>query len=249
MMRWSLPAVGILASLTLVACEGDGPTGQVLATVDGKDVTRRDVAAELDAAPGIRNQPGARDQALEAVIQRELLVRIAKRRRIDVSPEYLSAIRQARDEILTEQLQNAVAAGLQPSTIQEARAFVSANPAMFAQRMQVRAIYAPVANETNAATNNRNLVTIDTAVVSPAVAKQLIEGVSGQPIRIERDGQTHIVTIVERKATPITGDQAVEVARQVIRRYRLDAAMEKMIVEERARTAIRYQAGKGLTAR
>lgn len=232
-------AIILVAALAVASCGERQPSGQVLAVVGDTDITRRDVAAQLG---GSANQQAAeREAALEAVIQRELLARAARKRRIDTSPEYLNAVRQARTSILIAQLEASILADLPPPTNAEIDAFVASHPQIFAGRMRI-----VVSRSTAAAAGP---VTIDSAMVAAPVAKQLAAGAIGRPMQISADGRSETITIISRTPTPLMGQAAKEAARQTIRRQRLDRALAQLIGAERARTAIRYQPGTGPSAR
>jgi EpsD family peptidyl-prolyl cis-trans isomerase len=91
----------------------------VLAKVNGAEISTRDVA-------------GA--QALERIIDRELLVQKALEAGLDRDPQVAQSIDQARRQILAQAFLERTAAGAVRSTPEEVRAFYVANPALFAER-------------------------------------------------------------------------------------------------------------------
>jgi len=68
--QWTWGA--LLVAATLVGCTDQKPTGQVIATVNGKEITAQDLQAEYRAT-GINNAP----QLLRNVIDRKLLAATA----------------------------------------------------------------------------------------------------------------------------------------------------------------------------
>lgn len=237
-------ALAMLGGL-LSGCGDRTPTGQVVAVVGDTDITRRDVAAQIGGGVAPQVQARARETALEAVIQRELLARAARQRRIDASPDYLAAIRRARTDILIARLEASVLADLPPPTDAEIDAFITAHPQMFAERMQITAAQ----TRTGAPAAASDTVTIDSALLAAPIARQLATTAINAPTAIDVDGQVRTLRILARAPVPVTGRAAIDTARQVIMRQRLDQALARIVSEERARTPIRYRSGTGPAAR
>jgi EpsD family peptidyl-prolyl cis-trans isomerase len=91
----------------------------VLAKVNGTEISSRDIA-------------GA--QALEKIIERELLVQKALEAGLDRDPQVAQSIDQARRQLLAHAYLERAAAAAARSTPEEVRAFYAANPALFAER-------------------------------------------------------------------------------------------------------------------
>src|SRR5277367_6372562 len=82
---------GVLASLAMAAgCSPHGPNGQVVATVNGQEITTQDLAAEARSS----NQGGAatKQSLLQAVIGRVLLAQEAHALQLDQTPGYPSDV-------------------------------------------------------------------------------------------------------------------------------------------------------------
>ena len=105
----------LVASLLLTGCNKVPPTGQVIASVGGDDVTRRDLAAELQAgsAPW-RSDAEMRGPVLQQIVDRKLLNRIARRKGLDQTPDYLAFIRRAREQELARLLSDQIAQSVPP---------------------------------------------------------------------------------------------------------------------------------------
>jgi len=124
----------VLLSLFLVfpaGCEqaaADRPGVQPVAKVNGTEISVR----ELRSASG-----SALAQALEKVIDRELLVQKALAEKLDRDPQVMQAIDHARRQVLAQAyLERSVsrAAAAAGSSRDEIRAFYEQNPALFAER-------------------------------------------------------------------------------------------------------------------
>ncbi|SEN61032.1 hypothetical protein SAMN05192583_3143 [Sphingomonas gellani] len=106
--RWLLPVLALAATS---ACSRPPPSGQVLARVNGTDITRRDVLTELTAsgAPADVDIDTATPALLDGLVTRRLLVDEATRQSIDRSPEFLGQMRRDRDMLLARLLRERLA--------------------------------------------------------------------------------------------------------------------------------------------
>lgn len=102
----------LLMLLVLNACEVSPPSGQVVARVDGIEITRRDVLIELLAsgAPADVDTRTAEPEMIDRVIIRKLLAKEAEKQFIDRSPEFVGAVRRNREILLGESLLQRMAA-------------------------------------------------------------------------------------------------------------------------------------------
>jgi EpsD family peptidyl-prolyl cis-trans isomerase len=131
-----------LACLSLGACGFHGfgghkaPTGQVVATVDGQEITLRELQAELSGvtATDPKTHKALEQQALQMIIERKLLAKAARDQGLDKTPEFALAQARATDSLLVEALETKTAATVPATTPEEAQGFVSDHPDMFAER-------------------------------------------------------------------------------------------------------------------
>lgn len=128
-----------VAALALTACGKDekGPEGQVVATIDGKDVTIHEVNAEIGGM-GAQAQAAPRKLveavALSRVIERKMLAIEARNKKLDQSPQFVLAKSRADENLLVQSLQAEVAGKVQATPRESAQKFISDNPIMFADR-------------------------------------------------------------------------------------------------------------------
>ncbi|MDP9086633.1 MAG: hypothetical protein M3N02_07715 [Pseudomonadota bacterium] len=93
------------AAALLAACHPSLPSGQVIAVVDGVDVTLAELNAEARARNlAIGTDRAQRDLAIDDLVKRRLLVRAAEARGLDRTPEFILAERRAHDILLAQQL-------------------------------------------------------------------------------------------------------------------------------------------------
>jgi EpsD family peptidyl-prolyl cis-trans isomerase len=124
---WTLPGLVLLAALP-AGCDrasASKPVGAdvVLATVNGVEISARDAS-------------GA--QALEKIIDRELLVQKALEAGLDRDRLVLQSIDNARRQLLAQAYLERSAAAAPKSTPEEIRRFYADNPALFGERRVYR---------------------------------------------------------------------------------------------------------------
>lgn len=112
------------------------PTGQVVARIDGEEVTQLEVNAELQGAtiPPNMNRRDAEKMALNNIVTRRMLANVAKEREVDKKPEFLLQERRMQEQLRVQTLARDIAAKVVTPTRDEANIFIEANPAMFAER-------------------------------------------------------------------------------------------------------------------
>ena len=108
----------------------DRPAAQLAAKVNGTEISVQQVrtAGSAASAPSVA-------QALEKVIDRELLVQKALGAKLDRDPQVQQSIENARRQVLAQAwLEKSAAAAAAGGTRDEVRAFYAENPALFAER-------------------------------------------------------------------------------------------------------------------
>jgi EpsD family peptidyl-prolyl cis-trans isomerase len=118
----------VMLAAPSAACEraaADRPGTQPVAKVNGTEISIHQVRAAA---------PGSVAQALEKVIDRELLVQKALAAKLDRDPQVLQSIETARRQLLAQAYLERAAAAAAGSSRDEVRAFYAENPALFAER-------------------------------------------------------------------------------------------------------------------
>jgi len=105
-MRNSFAAIMLAGTALLAGCGNGGEAelekGQVVATVNGKDVTVHELNAELQGVdlPSGAQRKAVEQAALQQVVQRRILADIARERGLDKTPMFLLQEKRAEETIL-----------------------------------------------------------------------------------------------------------------------------------------------------
>lgn len=125
--------------LALSACDRDAPkapTGQVVASVGGREITRRELQTEMTgltaATPAIQKEQ--QKAALQRLVQRAILVNAAKEQGIDKDPSFALMAQRATDAVMVQMLERKAVASVPAPSSEEVTQFMQTNPDMFAQR-------------------------------------------------------------------------------------------------------------------
>lgn len=222
-----LQFAALLAGLLVAACDPNAVDGQVLATVKGVEVTRRDLIAE---------QPQLGDSTqdvLQKVIDRKLLVADAYKQNVDADPDYLAAFRKAREELLVDALKRKMARKLPQPGLKDLFRFAEQRPWLFAKRELITL----VPTETPLSDGGEKL--IDTAQLDKTYWEIL--SVPGKPITI--DGVPY--RIAARSQVPLSPQNDEEQARALWVEDQIDQQVRSLLEASRAQGAVKYGQGMG----
>ncbi len=112
------------------------PTGQVVATVYGHEITVRDLDAEMGGRtyPDAATRKRAQQVAIQNIIDLKILDEEAAKQGIDKTPDFALQKQRAIDSLMAQMLLKKVALSVPAPTREEAERFVTDNPDVFAQR-------------------------------------------------------------------------------------------------------------------
>jgi peptidyl-prolyl cis-trans isomerase C len=112
------------------------PTGQVVATVDGKEITMLEMRAEMSRL-GITD-PNAQKSAQRAVVtelvNRRVIANAARKQGIDKTPDFAVQKQQVEDNLLITALEKKLVDAIPAPSADEAQRYIAANPNLFADR-------------------------------------------------------------------------------------------------------------------
>ncbi len=128
---------GVAMLALLGACDKNkAPSGQVVATVNGEDITVHELNSELQTlrAPAEAPRKTVESVALARVVERKMLADVARKRGLDKNPQYLLAQRRVDEGLLVQALQGDISGKVPATTREAAQKFISENPNLFAER-------------------------------------------------------------------------------------------------------------------
>ncbi|MEW5685511.1 MAG: hypothetical protein AB1942_11385 [Pseudomonadota bacterium] len=262
---------GIGAALMLSGCDkvkglmggGGEPKGQVVATVNGEEVTALELRAELGGFSSRDPEvvKAAQQQALQRIILRRLMAQEAKKDKLDKTPDFAIQMKRGEETLLAQLYQRKLAAAVSQPTRQEAEAYVAAHPDQFANRQvlvidqvlagpnkipperfrplktldEVKALLAQegVPYQTNAAT-------MDTVQANPQLLEQIKKLPPGEVFVIPQGGALIFNQINGSRSVPFQGDMAINYALQTLRGQKAQESVGKKI------EAMRKAAEKGI---
>ncbi|WP_414902099.1 EpsD family peptidyl-prolyl cis-trans isomerase [Sphingomonas flavalba] len=271
-------ARGLMAGtmlLALVACgkkdaSEDLEKGQVVATVDGKDITIHELNTELQDVnmPSGDQRKAVEQAALQQVVNRRILADIARERGLDKTPQYLLQQRRANDAILVQMLQRSIASTLRAPTRDEATKFMADNPERFAQRkvytvdqiqfetpkdLEILKAYQPLKTLDQVAVKldedhlrfRRGNGQLDALTVPPQLLAQIQRLPEGEIFIIPTPRGMVANRITATKVVPFEGDEALNYAMQQVQAQKLNELATKELDEKvkTAREAVKYQPG------
>ena len=135
--------IGILMLLTvmnLTACDDQKKkNGQVVARINGEEITAPQLEAELQYAARLQDDSGAprqatREQAMEALIDRRLLLDEALHNKIDRDPALIQIIERFKTQAIVQAYLESRSADREQPGKAEIESYFQAHPEMFAHR-------------------------------------------------------------------------------------------------------------------
>ena len=267
-IKRSVPWAGALLTAALLAGCDKQPEGQVVAVVNGDEVTMQELNTELGNAelPEGAAKDELRNQALDNIINRRLLAGVAMEQGIDDSPEFIVRRRQLEEALLVQMLAQQTARPMKQPTSQEVSDFVAKNPQMFANRaiLTVDQIRFPApANqdyvkalepastmaEVVTALNRlgirfeRGTTRVDTATMSAEMFNRISSIGSREPFIIPGPAAVSVSYIVSSQPAPLPANQVTPAATSMIQRANLSNELNNMIKAAKTEAGIDYQPG------
>lgn len=266
-LRYSV-SILIVGSIGLAACGSSdiAPQGQVVARVNGEDVTLSELNAELLAnnLSGKADDKAVTGAFLERLIARKLLVSVAKAEKLDKSSEFILMRQRSEENELAALAQRQFLSRAKPPSKTEAEAYVRAHPEVFNGRKlmvldQIRFLQPANANDIKALEGAKSLDAVaavlkqnairyerapnvfDTTSVSPEMSAK-IDGLPAGEVFVISNGKMVLVNMIrEKQPAAIPADAALQYAGQLIRQERGKAAIATQVADLRKKAKIVYQ--------
>jgi peptidyl-prolyl cis-trans isomerase C len=259
---------GVAALAILVGGCQKKAGGQVVAVVNGEEITQQELNGELQGAmiPPSADKKAVMAQLLQRVIDRKLLVQKAKAEGLDQSPAYLDQVRRADEALMVNLLASKAAKGIALPDGASVDRFIATNATLFNARKRytldqivfaqpadmsiVRQLEPAHSLDAVAATLSasgiaftRGTATLDSATIQPAMAAKIAALPPGEPFVTPDSGRLVASVIKSTESTPTPEQQAKPAALNLLRQQALAATMQKQVETARAAAKIDYQAG------
>jgi EpsD family peptidyl-prolyl cis-trans isomerase len=252
---------------------GELEKGQVVATVNGKDITVHEMNAELQGVqlppnitPDQRKQ--VEQQALQQVVNRRILADIARERGLDKTPMFLLQERKAEEGILVQMLQRQMSSAVKQPPQNEVATFMAQNPDLFAERkiFTVDQIQFQTPRDPNLLRKYQPLktmaeveamlkqdgiqyrrapATLDVARANPELVTQVLK-MNREDIFIIPAGQVMVANkITDTKVQPLTGNEAQQLATGMLQQRKFNDLIKSDLEPKvkKAEGEVKYQAG------
>lgn len=256
--------VGIVsAALALSGCDqvkklagGGKPSGQVVATVDGEEITSLQLRAEMgnfgSRDPNIMK--AAQQQALQRIILRKLLAKEAREMKLDKGSEFTLQVERGEETLLAQLYQRKLASQTTQPNKADAQAYVNANPAMFANRRvffvdQVIAAPSKIPPErlrplkslaevkalldSEGVQYQENAVVLDTLTGNPQLVNAVLGLPPGEVFVIPQGNSLLFNQVTATRSTPFIGDMAEAYAMNALRGQKAQDYVAKKITDLR----------------
>lgn len=259
-----LVAVGL--QFCAPGCKGLEPVGQVIATVNGEEVTLAELNEEARARGiTIGTDLSVRDRLLQDIINRKILVQKAITAELDQTPAHLLAKRRTTEILLAQQLIASASAsnpGRADSRTETSEApalrsdewiriwvdrisYASRIPDSLRQRLAKEKDLAAIGRllESENIEYTRALATMDAANSEPELLHRLDAAGVGALVRRESDGLSVVTSVLAIARQPVTPAEQQKLNRQRDVEQRTALAIESLVSDGKRGAEIRYQNG------
>jgi len=128
--------LGAVALWTTGCSKKDNPATQVVASVDGEEISVHQINGLLSKARGVtpENLPKAKVEILGGLVDQQLAINMAISKKLDRTPDVVAAIEAARREILARAALEQIASAQPKPTDEEAQKYYGDHPELFSER-------------------------------------------------------------------------------------------------------------------
>jgi EpsD family peptidyl-prolyl cis-trans isomerase len=261
-------AAPLLALLWLVqACSSSPPSGQVVAVVNGEEVTLSELNEEARARGiAIGANPAAQRQLLQELLDRKLLAQAAVHAGVDRTPDYLLARRRAEELLLAQQLVADSSDGPRDISPAQIEALAKANPHAFAERSLLsvdQLTFAPPAagqlqalsrlkslDEVEAKLRSlhidstRSAETWDSASLDPHLLEQLASATSGRGwLLVPTQQRVSAIHVISKSPRPVPEGEYERYATEWLKARKSQEAATTLLANARKSAEIQYKSG------
>jgi EpsD family peptidyl-prolyl cis-trans isomerase len=262
------------ASVALAGCDkvkhliGGKPSGQVVATVNGEEITALELKSEMGgfASKDPKVMKAAEQQALQQIIVRRLVAQEARKEKLDKGSDFTIQVKRGEESLLAQTFERKLVASLAPPTQREAENFVVEHPDQFANRriLQLDQVIAPASkvdpkkleslktlDEVKKAFDAGNVPyqdsngELDTLSAPPALITAIGKLPPGEVFVLPQRGAFVFSRVAGVKSAPFRGDLATNYAMRVLTQQKQNDVVRKRLETMRkgAESKIVYSAG------
>lgn len=260
--------VSLVAALLVTSGCGKKATGQVVAVVNGDEITLDELNAELNSVnlPPSADKKLAMRQLLQQVVDRRLLAQTAKEQGLDRDPAYITQQRRTNEDLLVRMYAKKSADTIPVPTAAEIDKYIAGHPMVFGSRTRykldqirfempadpsrLKSLEADHSMDAIIASLNsmgikfqRGGSALDSGSVAPAALKQVTSLPPGEPFITPAGRQIAVSVITGTEPLPVPDAQIRPLAVQALRNDSLNKIGEARLKEARAKGKIEYQPG------
>ena len=254
-------------AMLLISC-GSAPTGQVVAVVNGEEITLQELNAQISKMnlPAGSDGKQVRQQVIQQLIEQRLIAGAAKEEGLDREPTYIVQQRRMNEDLLVQMYGKKFADTMRAPDDAAITKFVADNPNMFGQRKSylvdqisfdmpgnLETLKSLEADKTMAdikASLNRMGIkfiegknSIDSANVPPNLLAQILKLPAGEPFIVPAQGRVAVSVITGSQDFVVPEDQIKPMAARAMRAENLGKIMKSKLDEAKAKAKIEYQDG------
>lgn len=269
--RWSarIATGAALVGLFLTGGCQKTPKGQVVAIVNGREISKEQLAAELQdiPIPDYVDRQKLRETLVRGIIDRELQVEEAREQGLDKTPDFEQRKRRSDEELLIRMLGHRAAQTVPLPSETDIQAYIDSHPLQFARRQRLifdqlsfvpprdrRQLSAVLGNthtmdEALAALRSIGIEptpgqgAIDTGVTDPELAGLLDRAPAGEPIILPQGRRLAIGVISAREAIAMSRENSYVAAARAVRAAALLRESQAQIAAARSTAEIKYEPG------
>ena len=260
--------VSLVAALLMTSGCGKKATGQVVAVVNGDEITLDELNTELNSVnlPPSADKKLAMRQLLQQVVDRRLLAQTAKGQGLDRDPAYVTQQRRMNEDLLVRMYAKKSADTIPVPTASEIDKYIAEHPMIFGSRTrykldQIRFEMPADPSKLKALETDHSMDAItarltsmgikfqrgnsalDSGSVAPAALKQVTSLPPGEPFITPAGRQIAVSVITGTEPLPVPEAQVRPLAVQALRNDSLNKIGETRLKEARAKGKIEYQPG------
>lgn len=255
------------ALISLQACSSE-PTGQVVAVVNGEEITQQELNAEIAElpAPPVGDKEAIRRQILQQIIDRRLMAQVAKEDGLDRDPMYIIRERRLKEELLVQMYGVKTADTVRVPDAASVKKYLAENPGKFSQRTaylvdQISFDFPSDQKILKALEADKSLADVeetlksfkidyskgansmDSGNIPTPVLNQILALPAGEPFIIPMQGKVVVSVITGRQPVPTTEQQASPMAAQTMRAESIGKVLRTRLEEAKTKANISYQDG------